>query len=156
MNLTPLKRSVLVDPPSFGRMVGPSFILLGLGLGIGELILWPYLTASYGLGIIWGAVAGITMQLFINLEISRYTLVTGESVFVGLSRKLGKVIPIWFIVSTILPWMWPGIVLSGSRLLTAGLGWGRSDLVGVVALLLIGAILSLGPVLYGTQEKLEK
>jgi len=137
-------------------MAGPSFILLGLGLGIGELILWPYLTANYGLGIIWGAVAGITMQWFINMEISRYTLVTGESVFVGLTRKLGKVIPVWFILSTVVPWMWPGITLAGSRLLTAGLGWGKSEPVGVVALLVIGAILSLGPVLYGTQEKLEK
>ncbi|KKT30523.1 MAG: hypothetical protein UW41_C0001G0038 [Candidatus Collierbacteria bacterium GW2011_GWC2_44_18] len=151
-----MKRSVLVTPPSFWRMVGPSFILLGLGLGIGELILWPYLTANYGLGIIWGAVAGITMQWFINLEISRYTLATGESVFVGLTRKSGKIIPIWFIVSTIIPWMWPGITLAGARLFTVGLGWGNSEVVGVVVLLVIGSILSLGPVLYGTQEKLEK
>ena len=156
MEITPLKRSILAEPPSFWRMVGPSIILLGLGLGIGELILWPYLTANYGLGIIWGAVAGITGQWFINLEISRYTLVTGESVFVGLARKLGKIIPLWFIVSTIVPWMWPGIVLAGARLFTVGMGWGNAETVGVVVLLVIGMILSLGPVLYGTQEKLEK
>lgn len=156
MEISPLKRSILAEPPSFWRMVGPSIILLGLGLGIGELILWPYLTANYGLGIIWGAVAGITMQWFINLEISRYSLVTGESVFVGLTRKLGKIIPLWFIISTVVPWMWPGIVLAGARLFTAGLGWGNTEVVGVIVLLTIGTILSLGPVLYGTQEKLEK
>ncbi len=146
----------MAEPPSFWKMVGPSFILLGLGLGIGELILWPYLTANYGLGIIWGAIVGITMQWFINMEISRYTLVTGESVFVGLSRKFGKVIPLWFIISTVIPWMWPGITLAGARLFSAGLGWGNVDFIGVVVLLVIGLILSLGPVLYGTQEKLEK
>lgn len=156
MEISPLGKSTLPEPPSFSRMIGPSFILLGLGLGIGELILWPYLTANYGLGIIWGAMAGITMQWFVNLEISRYTLVTGESVFVGLTRKLGKIIPWWFILSTVIPWMWPGITLAGARLFTSGLGRGNTETVAVVALLLIGAILSLGPVLYGTQEKLEK
>ncbi len=136
--------------------MGPSIILLGLGLGIGELILWPYLTANYGLGIIWGAIAGITMQWFVNMEISRYTMVTGESVFVGLTRKFGKIIPIWFIASTVIPWMWPGITLAGARLFSAGLGWGNTEIIGVVALIVMGVILSLGPVLYGTQEKLEK
>lgn len=156
MEIEPLKRAVLIDPPPFRKMVGPSFILLGLGLGIGELILWPYLTANYGLGIIWGAVMGITMQWIINMEISRYTLATGESVFVGLTRKLGKIIPAWFILSTVVPWMWPGITLAGSRLFTAGLGFGSPVTTGVIVLLTIGTILSLGPVLYGTQEKLEK
>lgn len=156
MQIPELKRGELSAPPGFFKMVGPSFILLGLGLGSGELILWPYLTANYGLGIIWGAVVGITMQWFINMEISRYTLATGESVFVGLSRRLGKIIPVWFLVSTIVPWMWPGIVLSGARLLTAGLGWGDPVVVAGVMLIIIGAFLSLGPVLYGTQERMQK
>ncbi len=156
MTFLPLGKSTLTEPPTFWKMVGPSFILLGLGLGIGELILWPYLTSNYGLGIIWGAIAGITMQWFVNMEISRYTLVTGESVFVGLSRKFGKIIPAWFIVSTVVPWMWPGITLAGARLFSAGLGLGNTEVIGVIALIIMGMILSLGPVLYGTQEKLEK
>jgi len=156
MQIPVLKRGVLSEPPGFFKMVGPSFILLGLGLGSGELILWPYLTANYGLGIIWGAIMGITMQWFINMEISRYTLVTGESVFVGLSRKMGRIIPIWFLISTIIPWMWPGIVLSGAKLLADGLGWGDSTIIAGVMLVMIGIFLSLGPVLYGTQEKMQK
>ena len=156
MQLPNLKRGKLSEPPGFLKMVGPSFILLGLGLGSGELILWPYMTANYGLGIIWGAIAGITAQWFINMEISRYTLVTGESVFVGLSRKLGKIIPVWFLLSTIVPWMWPGIVLSGARLISVGLGWGDPGILAGGTLILIGGFLSLGPVLYGTQEKMQK
>lgn len=156
MQIPSLKRGKLPRPPEFFKMVGPSFILLGLGLGSGELILWPYMTANYGLGIIWGAVMGITMQWFINMEISRYTLATGESVFVGLSRKLGKIIPIWFLISTLIPWMWPGIALVGAKLLVAGLGWGNVAWVSGQMLIVIGFILSLGPILYGTQEKMQK
>ena len=80
-------------------MIGPSFIILALGLGSGEVILWPYLAANYGLGIAWGAVLGITIQFFMNLEIERYALVRGESVFVGLAKRFKRA-PSWFIVST--------------------------------------------------------
>ena len=34
---------------SFYKILGPSIILLGLGLGSGEVILWPYLVSNYGL-----------------------------------------------------------------------------------------------------------
>jgi len=106
--IAPLGIADLPKPPPLKKLIGPSFILLGLGLGSGELILWPYLASNYGFGIIWGAVLGITLQFFINMEIERYTLVTGESIFVGLSRKFKKIAPMWFLISTFLPWIWPG------------------------------------------------
>lgn len=137
-------------------MIGPSFILLGMGLGSGELILWPYLAANFGLGIIWAAVIGITFQFFINMEIERYTLITGESVFVGLARKLGLVSPIWFIISTIIPWMWPGIILSSAVIMVSILGIQNANLIAIGMLVLIGLILSLGKVAYKTQERLQK
>ena len=87
------------QPLSLKKMIGPSFIILALGLGSGEIILWPYLVANYGLGVAWGAVLGISFQFFINMEIERYALVKGESVFVGIARLFPKAI-YWFIVST--------------------------------------------------------
>src|SRR3989337_3423967 len=94
--------------PKLAKLVGPSFIILGVGLGSGELILWPYLASNFGLGIAWAAVVGITLQFFLNMEIERYSLVTGESVFAGLTRKFKIFSPVWFILSTLIPWMWPG------------------------------------------------
>ena len=108
----------LPKPPKFRDLVGPSFILLGLGLGSGEVILWPYLASNYGLGIIWGAVVGISLQFFINMEIERYALVKGESVFVGYWRK-SKYLPYWFIFSTFLGFGWPGIIASSAKILSA-------------------------------------
>jgi len=67
----------LPTPPSIVRTLGPSFILLGLALGSGELILWPYLTAQYGLGLLWGGLLGITLQFVLNTEAMRYTLAWG-------------------------------------------------------------------------------
>jgi len=86
-------------PLSIKKLLGPSFIILALGLGSGEVILWPYLASNYGLGIAWGAILGITFQFFINMEIERYALVKGESVFVGIA-KIFKWATSWFVLST--------------------------------------------------------
>lgn len=153
--LQPHKRANLPPAPTFRKILGPSFIILGLGLGSGELILWPNLTVNFGLGILWGAVLGITFQFFLNMEIERYALVTGESVFVGLSRKL-SILPVWFIISTILPWMWPGIIGSSAVLLGKVIGVESVRVLPVALLLMVGAILTLGPVLYKTEEYVQK
>jgi hypothetical protein len=152
----PLKKADMPEPLPLRKLIGPSFILLGLGLGSGELILWPYLSANFGLGIIWASVLGITFQFFLNMEIARYTLITGESIFVGLARKFGRFSPFWFIFSTLLPWMWPGIIASSATLFAASFGIEYSKYLGAGLLLLIGLILSLGSVVYKTQEKLQK
>jgi hypothetical protein len=151
-----LEKKDLPKPLSLRKLIGPSFILLGLGLGSGELILWPYLSSNYGLGIIWAAVLGITFQFFLNMEIERYTLITGESVFVGFARKFGKAAPIWFILSTLIPWMWPGIIAASATVFAASFGFEYSPIVAIILLLAIGAIFSVGSVIYKTQERLQK
>lgn len=154
--LAALKKKDLPKPIALTKLIGPSFILLGLGLGSGELILWPYLAANHGLGIMWGALLGITFQFFINMEIERYALVTGESVFVGLARKLKSFSPVWFILSTFVPWMWPGIIASSATLIAHIFGIPYTPLLPILLLLLIGLALTLGPVIYKTQEAFQR
>ena len=149
----PIKK--LPKAPALRKMIGPSFIILGLGLGSGEVIMWPYLASNYGMGIIWGALIGITFQFFINMEIERYALARGESVFVGYKR-LFKWSPIWFILSTFLPWMWPGIVASSAVLLGNVLGIKNTEYFAIALLIAMGCILSFGPILYKTVEGLQK
>ncbi len=146
------KIATLPIPPSFWRLLGPSFILLGLGLGSGELILWPYLTARYGLGIIWGAVIGITLQFFLNMEVERYTLAQGESVFVGLARKLHLLSPIWFFISTFIPWLWPGIIATAGLIISHIFGWNNHVPVTIALLVGVGLLLSTGKTVYRRLE----
>lgn len=147
--------SNLPQPPSLAKIIGPSIILLGLGLGSGELILWPYLVSKYGLGIIWAALIGITLQFFINMEIERYTLVKGESIFVGFARKF-RYAPYWFIFSTFIAWFWPGIIATSAKIFSELVGIENFQYVGIIALVLIGVILSLGKSLYKTVEGFQK
>jgi len=153
--LAELEQRELPEPPALRKLIGPSFIILGLGLGSGELILWPYLVSRFGLGIIWGAVLGVTLQFFMNMEIERYTLINGESIFVGFARKW-RGLPVWFLLSTFLPWMWPGIITTAAAVLGSPLGWVQTQYLAMGLLVLIGIILTLGPVLYKIQESLQK
>jgi hypothetical protein len=145
----------LPPAPSFWKLIGPSFIFLGLSLGSGELIMWPYLTSNYGMGIIWGALLGITFQFFMNMEIVRYALVFGESVFVGFWRRW-KWWPVWFILSTFIAWGLPGFSAAGAQILNEMLGLGNETLVAVGLLLLTGLVLSVGQTLYRTMEVFQK
>lgn len=150
-----LSTNQIPKPLSLRKLIGPSFIILALGLGSGEVILWPHLSANYGLGIIWGALLGLTFQFFMNMEIERYALAHGESVFVGLARKI-KLISFWFLLSTFIPWMWPGIIASSAKFLGVIVGIGDSHYLAILLLIVIGIILSLGPVLYKTVETFQR
>ncbi len=144
-------------PPALpvSKILGPSFIILGLGLGSGEIILWPYLSSNYGLGMAWAILIGVTMQFFINMEVERYALIYGESIFVGFARWL-KLLPIWFIISTFLGFGWPGIGLAGATLVSHLFNFDSVRLTGIIIFLLIGLILTVGKRVYVTVETLQK
>ena len=145
----------LPEPPSLKKTLGPSFVLLGLALGSGELILWPYLTASYGLGLLWGGLLGITFQYFLNTEIIRYSLAWGESVFVGF-RKLSRFWPLWFILSTFIPWSLPGFSSASAQIFARLFHLPQSSFLAIFLLILTGLILTLGKTLYKTMELFQK
>lgn len=155
MPVNPLKLKVLPLALPIKKLIGPSFIVLGLGLGSGEVILWPSLSSKYGMGIIWGAIIGITFQFFMNMEIERYALAHGESVFVGLARKL-KWLAFWFLLSTFVPWVWPGIAASSAKIFGGLAGIEETKFLAIGMLIIIGLILTLGPVLYKTVENFQK
>lgn len=71
---------------SFWRMTGPGAVLVGLSIGAGELVLWPWITAKFGAGMAWAAVAGVFLQLWVNFEIGRWAVVTGEAPYTGFAR----------------------------------------------------------------------
>ncbi|HNW55744.1 MAG TPA: Nramp family divalent metal transporter [bacterium] len=136
-------------------MLGPSFVILALGLGSGEVILWPYLSANYGLGLVWGALLGLTCQYFINMEIERYALVKGESVFSGLARRWPWT-AFWFIASTFLGWALPGIAAASAQIFGHIFGITDFRWLAITILLIIGLILTLSQSLYKTLEKITK
>lgn len=83
----------LVDAPRFTwknwfALLGPGLLVGGSAIGGGEWLAGPAVTARYGGALMWLATLSIVGQVFYNLEISRYTLYTGEPIFTGKFRTL--------------------------------------------------------------------
>ena len=143
----------LPEPVPLRRMLGPSVILVGLSIGSGEFVLWPRLTAEWGFALFWACWIGVTLQFFLNMEIERWTLATGESAVIGLVRLHRLLIPA-FLLCGIVPWVWPGWATGAATILQWELGWPVTP-VAIVGLVLCGLILSLGPVVYRTVEAVQ-
>jgi len=85
--IPPLKENDLPQrEKSFWRMTGPGAIMVGMSIGSGEMILWPWITAKFGAGMVWAAALGVFLQMWINFEIGRWAVATGESAFTGFAR----------------------------------------------------------------------
>jgi hypothetical protein len=143
----------LPDPPrNLWRIVGPGVVAAGVGLGSGEFILWPYIASQVGLVFLWGAMLGVTTQFFLNMEIERYTLATGQTALSGFNRFWRH----WGLVFAILVYfanLWPGWAMSAATLATYIFG-GDARVIAVCGLLVIGAALTLAPVVYVALERL--
>ena len=141
-------------PTSTWRIIGPGVIAAGVGLASGEFILFPYIASQVGLVFVWAAIVGLVTQFFLNMEIERYTLATGETALTGFSRfwrHWGLV----FAVLTLLANLWPGWATSSATMITYLTGGGSVALITVGLLLLIGLILTLAPVVYVALERAE-
>ena len=140
------------EPLPLGKVLGPSVILAGLGVGSGEYIIWPYMASTVGLGFLWAAVLSVTVQYFLNMEIERYTLATGETAVAGFVR-FWKPWGILFCIFTIVPNMWPGWATSGVTILTFLIGGGDVPLITCGVLVASGIALTASPVVYQTLER---
>ena len=145
---------VMPEPPvSRWRMIGPGVIAAGVGLASGEFILYPYIASQVGLVFVWAALVGLLTQFFLNMEIERYTLATGETALTGFSRFWRH----WGLVFALMTYfanLWPGWATSSATLVTYL--WGGSvTWISIAMLLAIGAILTLAPIVYVALERAE-
>ena len=158
--LPPLETRQLPPPAPLRSMLGPGIILAGLALGSGEFILWPYITFQSQFVFFWACLLGVTMQYFINMEITRWTLATGEHVVTGffrINRHFGWI----FILFNVIPWMVPAWATSAAEL-TSWMIWGNEQehpqavkILSIAGLVGCGLILTTGPVIYETVERMQ-
>jgi hypothetical protein len=154
--LPAVKYRDLPEPRSLRNYMGASVIILATALGSGELILWPYITTQVGIALVWLSVLGITVQFFLNMEVERYTLATGETAVTGFSRMwVGWAVI--FVLGAVLPNTIPGWASSGSELFTFifGLGEGAAPIVATIFLISIALAVTLSPVVYQVLEKVQ-
>jgi hypothetical protein len=145
-------RELPAPPRNYWRLVGPGIVAGGVGLSSGEFVLWPFIASQVGLVLLWGAFVGVVTQFFLNMEVERYTLATGETAVAGFTRFWRH----WGLVFAVLGYfanLWPGWAISSATLATYLFG-GNATIIAVVTLLVIGVALTFAPVVYVALERL--
>jgi hypothetical protein len=150
--------------PKLSHVVGPSAIMLGASLGSGETLFWPVLIAQHGWALYWAFFVGVFTQFFLNTEIQRWTLATGESVFRAFER-VHRFWPLCFLVLGFVSLGWPGWAASAAKVGATGLGFEQlavsyplGDLVawklfGILIMVLIWVSYQVTPLMYNVVER---
>jgi hypothetical protein len=150
------KIAEMPEVPKMSHLVGPSAIMLGVALGSGETMFWPTLIAQNGWGLYWAFWVGVLTQFFINTEIQRWAIATGESIFQGYKR-VHHIWPWFFLVAGFIQSVWPGWAAGAAQVFAAGVGLGQSNWVipGIIFMVLIWVFYQAGPIMYNIVEDIE-
>ncbi|RLE49817.1 MAG: hypothetical protein DRJ31_03535 [Candidatus Methanomethylicota archaeon] len=126
--LPPLKPAKEVpSPKGVMEIMGPGWILVGLSIGSGELLMWPTMTMQFGYILLWAMLLGVTLQFFWNTELVRWTVITGESYIQGMARMPPgpKFWVPWFLLIGTWGFIWPGWGMgAGDAMWLMFGGWG--------------------------------
>jgi hypothetical protein len=148
--LPPMPIRKLPEAPQAAHIIGPAMILVALGVGLGETFLWPRLVIVFGPNIRWLFLIGVLLQTVVMLEMARYAMATGESIFFGAAR-IGKPIMWLFFVTAIAVYIWPGHISTGADALEelTGIPWQLSASLGLV---IIGLMFTVVKFVYNIVE----
>jgi hypothetical protein len=150
--LEPMPIRKIPDAPPSIHLLGPTVFLVALGVGMGESYMWPRLVLVFGPEIRWLFLIGVSLQAVVMLEMARYAMATGESIFMGAARVFKPLMWFFFVVA-ILVYIWPGHLSAGALALEkiSGIPWTVSACTGLI---LVGVLFSLASVIYNLLEKL--
>ena len=151
-NYPELEKRDLPEAPSWKKALGVGVVVMGLAIGTGELIMWPHLIVKYGLNLLWLALSGISAQYFINQEVARHALATGEGFFPSSSRVFKWSAIFWLVLAPLL-YIWPGWTSAIGTILKELFGFGNYLVWAWAALGLALVLTFSGRVAYEMLEK---
>jgi Mn2+/Fe2+ NRAMP family transporter len=134
------------------KKVGPGLVWSAAAIGTGELILTTRNSAVHGLTFAWMILFLIFIKFFINYEVGRYTIFTGQTILGGVS-KLSKFLVFWF---AFLPITWQTVTISsytvsGATLVSYVFG-GNLAVITVIITIFVSSLLYFGK--YSILEKI--
>jgi hypothetical protein len=148
--LPPMPIRKLPEAPQAAHILGPAMILVALGVGLGETYLWPRLVIVFGPNIRWLFLIGVLVQTVVMLEMARYAMATGESIFFGAARIFQPLMWLFF-VTAIAVYIWPGHLSTGADAFEelTGIPWQLSASIGLV---IIGLMFTVVKIVYNLVE----
>ncbi|PPF57464.1 iron transporter [Clavibacter michiganensis] len=134
------------------RIVGPGLVVAATGIGAGDLVATLVAGSRFGYALLWAAVLGVIIKIFLVEGAGRYSLSTGRTIFEGW-RTVGRWTT-WYFGPYILIWglVYGAAAMSSSALPLAALFPGVDLKVFAVACGLVGAVV----VWFGRYSAFEK
>ncbi|MDP6794244.1 MAG: Nramp family divalent metal transporter [Verrucomicrobiota bacterium] len=105
------------------RHLGPGLIITATIVGSGELIATPKLASEVGFKMLWFIILGCLVKVFVQVELGRYTLVTGKTTLEAMNSVPGPKLRVSWMV-----WFWV-VMYIGSTMQVAGMMGGIASLV---------------------------
>ena len=140
-----------IPPNNFlGRMkyLGPSLVITGAAVGSGELVLTTSLGAVAGWALLWWFLLACLSKGFVQAELARYTVTSGDTYLRAVNRLPGKIWkvswPIWMGLLAYIPGVMGlgGVIGGGGEALSFIFSLGGIKIGGVVCTALIAVIAS--------------
>ena len=128
------------------RWVGPGLVVAATGVGAGDLVAAAKAGATYGLPLLWTALAGAVFKLVLAEGVARWQLATGSTLLEGWGRRLHITLRFAFVAYL---FVWSFVVAAA---LMSACGLAAHALVPSVSLevwAVIHALLALGFVWFG-------
>jgi Mn2+/Fe2+ NRAMP family transporter len=134
------------------RIVGPGLVVAATGIGAGDLVATLVAGSRFGYALLWAAVLGVIIKIFLVEGAGRYSLATGKTIFEGW-RTVGRWTT-WYFGPYILIWglVYGAAAMSSSALPLAALFPGVDLKVFAIGCGLVGAVV----VWFGRYSAFEK
>jgi len=100
--------------PSLFAIIIPGVLIAATGVGAGDLATASFAGSQLGLAVLWTVVIGSIFKLVLTEGLTRWQLVTGQSLLEGLVKNLGPVFA-WLFLPYLLLWSF----FVGSALMSA-------------------------------------
>lgn len=88
--------------------LGPGLVIAASIVGSGELIATTKTGAQAGISLLWLIILGCLIKVFVQIELGRYSICSGETTLTALNRVPGKLGPANWIV-----WFWFFMMMAG-------------------------------------------
>lgn len=134
------------------RIVGPGLVVAATGIGAGDLVATLVAGSRFGYALLWAAVLGVIIKIFLVEGAGRYSLATGRTIFEGW-RTVGRWTT-WYFCPYILIWglVYGAAAMSSSALPLAALFPGVDLKAFAIGCGLVGAVV----VWFGRYSAFEK
>lgn len=119
------------------RCIGPGLIITASIVGSGEVIATPKVAGEAGFTLLWFVVLGCFIKVFVQVELGRYAVTTGQTTLEAMNTIPGP----RFVVSWLL-WLWLGMYVA-LVFQVAGIVGGVADVFAAAGVMLDKKLLAL-------------